>query len=111
MKRQNAATGYGRSDVNKWRQVEQEKDGNPLKKEGKKEDTTPKAIGLCTIVLKDKDLLMSCIDEGKLKLANGISVPYIVSTAIAYLCVIDSKHFLNDPNSNMNAIMSSVMIP
>ena len=35
----------------------------------------------------------------------------ILSTAIAYLCVIDSKHFLNDPHSDKNAIMSSVLIP
>ena len=36
---------------------------------------------------------------------------YILSTAIAYLCVIDAKHFLNDPHSDKNAIMSSVLIP
>ena len=36
---------------------------------------------------------------------------YILSTAIAYLCVIDAKHFLNDPHSDKNAIMSSVFIP
>ena len=32
--------------------------------------------------------------------------PHILSTAIAYLCVIDAKHFLNDPHSDKNAIMS-----
>ena len=36
---------------------------------------------------------------------------YILSTAIAYLCVIDAKHFLNDPHSDKNAIMSVVLIP
>ena len=33
---------------------------------------------------------------------------YILSTAIAYLCIIDAKHFLNDPHSEKNAIMSIV---
>ena len=36
---------------------------------------------------------------------------YILSTVIAYLCVIDAKHFLNDPHSKKNAIMSSLLIP
>ena len=35
---------------------------------------------------------------------------YILSTAIAYLCVIDANHFLNDPHSDKNAIMSGVLI-
>ena len=49
----------------------------PQKKDGKKEEMGPKTVGLCTIVPKDKDLLLSCIDEGKLKLANDCSIPYI----------------------------------
>ena len=36
---------------------------------------------------------------------------YLLFTAITYLCGIDAKHFLNDPPSNKNAIMSSVLIP
>ena len=35
----------------------------------------------------------------------------IFSTAKAYLCVIDAKHFLNDPHFNKNAIVSIVLIP
>ena len=45
---------------------------------------------------------------------HGISnalVSNILSIAILYICVIDAKHFLNDPNSDKNAIMSSVLIP
>ena len=30
---------------------------------------------------------------------------------VAYLCVIDANHFLNNPDSNKNAMMSSVLIP
>ena len=37
-----------------------------FKKEGKKEDTVPKTVGLCTIVPTDKALRISCIDQGKL---------------------------------------------
>ena len=43
--------------------------------------------------------------------SNGDEQCYILSTDIAYLCVIDAKHFLNDPHSDKNAIMSSVLIP
>ena len=34
-------------------------------------------MGLCTVVPKDKDLLLSCIDKGKLTLADDMSIPYI----------------------------------
>ena len=43
--------------------------------------------------------------------SETIEVYDILSTAIAYLCVIDAKHFLNDPHTDKNAIMSSVLIP
>ena len=33
-----------------------------IRKEDKKENTLPKTFGLCIIVSKDKDLLMSCIE-------------------------------------------------
>ena len=36
---------------------------------------------------------------------------YILSTTIAYLCVNDAKHFLNDPHCDKNAVMSNVLIP
>ena len=36
---------------------------------------------------------------------------HILSPAIAYLCVIDSKHFLNNRQFEKNASMSSVLKP
>ena len=35
------------------------------------------ACGFVHNSAKDKDLLLSCIDEGKLTLANDMSIPYI----------------------------------
>lgn len=93
MKKQSAAAGYSRSDVCDWRQGDQKKSERYFKKEGKKEDTVPKTVGLCTIVPKDKDLLMSCIDQGKLKLANDISIPYISGA-----CNADGKVKLSEVN-------------
>ena len=34
---------------------------------------------------------------------------HILSTAIAYLCIIDAKHFLNDPHPDKNAIKLQAM--
>ena len=59
----------------------------------KKDDTPPKPVGLCTIVPKDKDLLLSCIDEGKLTLANDMSIPYISGA-----CNADAKIKLSEDN-------------
>ena len=42
---------------------------------------------------------------------STMMMPHILSTAIACLCVIDAKHFLNDPHSEKNAILSGVLIP
>ena len=48
---------------------------------------------MCTIVPKVKALLMSCIDQGKPKLANDISIPYISGA-----CNADGKVKLSDVN-------------
>ena len=45
------------------------------------------------MVPKNKDLLMSCIDQGKLKLANDISIPYISGA-----CTADGKVKLSEVN-------------
>ena len=34
----------------------------------------------------------------------------IISSAVTYLCIIEGKHFLNDPHSNTTATMSQVVI-
>ncbi|MCG8078922.1 MAG: hypothetical protein JAY75_22120, partial [Candidatus Thiodiazotropha taylori] len=93
MKRQGAAAGYGRSDIGNWRGGEQRGGEKSQKKDGKKEETGPKTVGLCTIVPKDKDLLLSCIDEGKLKLANDYSIPYISGA-----CHADERVKLSEDN-------------
>ena len=86
MRKQSAAAGQGRSDISNWRHEEQKRDK-------KKDDTPPKPVGLCTIVPKDKDLLLSCIDEGKLPLANDMSIPYISGA-----CNADAKIKLSEDN-------------
>ena len=53
----------------------------------------------------------NCTLPTTLNNTQPLSDPDILSTAIAYLCVTDAKHFLNDPHSDKNAIMSSVLIP
>ena len=40
----------------------------------------------------------------------NVTYPFQVSNAIVYLCVTDAKHSLNDPHSDKNAIMSTVLI-
>ena len=50
-------------------------------------------MGLCTIVPKDKDLLFSCIDKGKLTLTYDMSVPYISGA-----CNVDWKINLSEDN-------------
>ena len=70
MRKQSAAAGQGRFDISNWRHEDQKRDK-------KKDDTPTKPVGVCTIVPKDKDLLVSCIDEGKLTLTNNMSIPYI----------------------------------
>ena len=62
MKKQSAAAGHNRPDVCDWQQGDEKKSEKYIKKEGKKENTVPKTFGLCIIVSKDKDLLMSCIE-------------------------------------------------
>ena len=53
-------------------------------------------MGLCTIVQKDKDLLLSCIDKGKLNLANDLSLPYISGA-----CNADWKIKLSEDNMSV----------
>ena len=86
MRKQSAAAGQGRSDISNWRHEDQKRDK-------KKDDTPPKPVGLCTIVPKDKDLLLSCIDEGKLTLANDMSISYISGA-----CNADAKIKLSEDN-------------
>ena len=86
MRKQSAAAGQGRSDISKRRHEDQKRDK-------KKDDTPPKPVGLCTIVPKDKDLLLSCIDEGKLTLANDMSISYISGA-----CNADAKIKLSEDN-------------
>ena len=37
--------------------------------------------------------------------------PHILSTAVAYLCVIAAQHFLNDPYGDINTGDSPVLVP
>ena len=54
---------------------------------------SPKTVGLCTIVPKDKDLLLSCIAKGKLTLTYDMSIPYISGA-----CNADWKIKLSEDN-------------
>ena len=81
MKKKSAAAAQGRSDASNWRT-------NSQKKDDKKDITVPKTGGLCTIVPKDKDLLLSCIDKGKLTLANDVSISYGPQREKMYLRII-----------------------
>ena len=63
MKKQSAAAAQGRSDASIWRTKSQKKDD-------KKDDTVPKTGGLWNIVPKDKDLLLSCIDQGQVNVGK-----------------------------------------
>ena len=86
MRKQTAGAAQGRSDASNWRT-------NSQKKEDKKDETIPKTGGLCTIVPKDKDFLLSCIDQGKLTLANDVAIPYISGA-----CNADGKVKLSEDN-------------
>ena len=59
---------------------------------------------LMHIVYIHVDTLLSPDQMNSLEVSSN--KVYILSTAIAYLCVIDAKHYLNDPHSDKNAIMS-----
>ena len=64
----------------------------------------------CVCTLRETNFELSRKDLSELA-PNFFALDHILSTAIAYLCVIDTKYFLNEPHSDKNAIMSSVLIP
>lgn len=77
LKKYSAVVGYVRSDSSDWRHGDQRKRDKQVRNDNRRDETTPKPVGLCTLVPKNKDVLMASIEEGKLKLANGESIPFI----------------------------------